>query len=190
MTKEARYIYQKRGVWYFSRRIPGDLQRHYKLSRIAFSLRTKSRRAATTRAVTLASKLEEDWLTIRWRADSAPFSRFLNVSTGPNASGPLMTEAGQIYLKAKGASRPPTFTQAVNRSVKYLVSVAGDKSIDSYVREDANGLRDALIARGLSRASIRRTLSVLRATINFTTRELGLEDVKVFSGVYLGGQKN
>ena len=186
MTKEARYIYQKRGVWYFSRRIPGDLQRHYKLSRIAFSLRTRSRRAATTRAVTLASKLEEDWLTMRWRTDSAPFSRFMNVSTGPNASGPLMTEAGQIYLKAKGASRPPTFTQAVNRSVKYLVSVAGDKSIDSYVREDANGLRDALIARGLSRASIRRTLSVLRATINFTTRELGLEDVKVFSGVYLG----
>ena len=186
MTKEARYIYQKRGVWYFSRRIPGDLQRHYKLSRIAFSLRTRSRRAATTRAVTLASKLEEDWLTMRWRTDSAPFSRFMNVSTGPNASGPLMTEAGQIYLKAKGASRPLTFTQAVTRSVRYLVSVAGDKPIDSYVREDANSLRDTLIARGLSRASIRRTLSVLRATINFTTRELGLEDVKVFSGVYLG----
>ena len=186
MTKEARYIYQKRGVWYFSRRIPGDLQRHYKLSRIAFSLRTKSRRAATTRAVTLALKLEEDWLTIRWRADSAPISRFMNVSTGPNASGPLMTKTGQIYLKAKGASRPLTFTQAVTRSVRYLVSVAGNKPIDSYVREDANSLRDALIARGLSRASIRRTLSVLRATINFTTRELGLEDVKVFSGVYLG----
>ena len=43
-----------------------------------------------------------------------------------------------------------------------------------------------MIARGLSRASIRRTLRVLRATINFTTRELGLEDIKVFSGVYLG----
>ena len=110
----------------------------------------------------------------------------MNVSKGPNASGPLMTEAGQIYLKAKGASRPLTFTQAVTRSVRYLVSVAGDKPIDSYVREDANSLRDALIARGLSRASIRRTLSVLRATINFTTRELGLEDVKVFSGIYLG----
>ena len=135
MTKEARYIYQKRGVWYFSRRIPGNLQRHYKLSRIAFSLRTKSRRAATTRALTLASKLEEDWLTIRWRADSAPISRFMNVSTRPNASGPLMTKTGQIYLKAKGASRPLTFTQAVTRYVRYLVSVTGDKSIDDYVRE-------------------------------------------------------
>ena len=143
MTKEARYIYQKRSVWYFSRRVPSDLQRNYKLSRIAFSLRTKSRRAATTRTLTLASKLEEDWLTIRWKADNAPFSRFMNVSTGPSASGPLMTEAGQIYLKAKGASRPLTFSQAVTRSARYLVSVAGDKPIDSYVREDANSLRDA-----------------------------------------------
>ena len=189
MTKEARFIYQKRGVWYFSRRVPSDLQRHYKRSRIAFSLRTQSNRAAATRAVTLASKLEKDWLIIRWRSDGDPFSRFMNVSTRSkdrNASGPLMTEASQIYLKAKGKSRPLTFTQAVNRSVRYLVSVAGDKPIDSYVREDANSLRDALIAKGLSRASIKRTLSVLTAAINFTTRELGLEDVKVFPGVYLG----
>ena len=123
MNKEARYTYQKRGVWYFSRRVPSDLQRHYKRPRIAFSLRTKSNRAAATRAVTLASKLEEDWLTIRWRTDSAPFSRFMNVDTGAidrNASGPLMTEATQIYLNAKGKSRPPTFTQAVNRSVQYF----------------------------------------------------------------------
>jgi integrase len=113
----------------------------------------------------------------------------MNVSTRSidrNASGPLMTEASQIYLKAKGKSRPLTFTQAVNRSVRYLVSVAGDKPIDSYVREDANSLREALIAKGLSRASIKRTLSVLRAAINFTTRELELDEVKVFSGVYLG----
>ena len=122
MTKEARFIYQNRGVWYFSRRVPSDLQRHYKRSRIAFSLRTKSRRAATTRAVTLASKLEEDWLTIGWRSDGDPFSRFMNDSTRSidrNASGPLMTEAGQIYLKAKGKSRPLTFTQAVNGSVRF-----------------------------------------------------------------------
>ena len=118
MTKEACFIYQKRGVWYFSRRVPGDLQKHYKRCRIAFSLSTKSRRSASTRAVTLASKLEEDWLTIRWRSNGDPFIRFMNVSTGPNASGPLMTEADQIYLKAKGASRPVTFTQAVNRSVR------------------------------------------------------------------------
>jgi integrase len=97
-----------------------------------------------------------------------------------------MTEASQIYLGAKGKSRPLTFSQAVNRSVRYLVSVAGDKPIDSYERVDANKLRDALVARGLSPGSIKRTFSVVRALVNFTTRELGLNEVRAFSSVYLG----
>ncbi len=80
MTKEAGFIYQKRGVWYFSRRIPSDLQRCYKRSRIALSLHARSYRAAATRAVTLASKLEEDWLTIRWRTGGDPFARFVNAA--------------------------------------------------------------------------------------------------------------
>ena len=33
-TKEARYIYQKGGVGYFSKRVPSDLQRHYERSKI------------------------------------------------------------------------------------------------------------------------------------------------------------
>ena len=160
-TKEARYIYQKRGVWYFSRRVPSDLQRHYKRSRIVFSLHTKSQRAAAVRAVTLASKLEENWLTIRWRTDGDLFSKFMNggsLAVAGDASGPLMTEASQIYLGAKGKSRPLTFSQAVNRSVRYLVSVAGDKPVDSYERVDANKLRDALVARGLTQALLRGPL--------------------------------
>ena len=69
---------------------------------------------------------------MRWRTDGAPFNRFMDISTEAidrNASGPSMTEASQIYLNAKGKSRPLTFTQAVNSSVRCLVSVAGDKSI-------------------------------------------------------------
>jgi hypothetical protein len=40
------YLYQKRGVYYFSRRVPEDLLCHYKQSKIVFSLRTKSIKAA------------------------------------------------------------------------------------------------------------------------------------------------
>ena len=58
MAKEARFIYQKRGVCYFIRRIPSDLQKHYKRSKIAFSLYTKSHRAVATSAVKLACQLD------------------------------------------------------------------------------------------------------------------------------------
>ena len=45
------YTFQKNGIWYFSRRVPADLQRHYRTNRIAYSLRTKSVRDARVRAM-------------------------------------------------------------------------------------------------------------------------------------------
>jgi hypothetical protein len=40
-TKSNSYTFQKDGIWYFSRRVPADLRRHYRTGRIAYSLRTK-----------------------------------------------------------------------------------------------------------------------------------------------------
>ena len=36
-TKSNSYTFQKSGVWYFSRRVPADLRRHYRTNRIAFT---------------------------------------------------------------------------------------------------------------------------------------------------------
>ena len=41
-SKSNSYTFIKNGIWYFSRRIPADLRRHYKTSRISYSLRTRS----------------------------------------------------------------------------------------------------------------------------------------------------
>ena len=41
-TKTNTYMFKKDGIWYFSRRVPADLRRHYRTGRIAYSLRTKS----------------------------------------------------------------------------------------------------------------------------------------------------
>ena len=54
-TKSNSYTFQKNGVWYFSRRVPADLRRHYRTGRIAYSLRTKSIRDARVRAMPNAS---------------------------------------------------------------------------------------------------------------------------------------
>ena len=34
-TKSNSYTFQKDGIWYFSRRVPADLRRHYRAGRIA-----------------------------------------------------------------------------------------------------------------------------------------------------------
>ena len=86
----------------------------------------------------------------------------------------------------KGANRSKTFASGVQRSVWYLVEVAGDKPIVPLCGADANALRDYLQSRGLSSESIKRNLSNLRAIINFVSKELGLEPTLAFSGVYLG----
>ena len=73
-----------------------------------------------------------------------------SLAVAGDASGPLMTEASQIYLGAKGKNRPLTFSQAVNRSVRYLVSVVGDKPVDSYERQwAALALRTQVYLTGL-----------------------------------------
>ena len=69
-TKSNSYTFQKDGIWYFSRRVPADLRRHYRTSRIAYSLRTKSIRDARVRAMSDAAKLDRHW---HWKDLSATF---------------------------------------------------------------------------------------------------------------------
>ena len=54
-NNSVRYIYQKRDVYYFSRRVPKDLEEFYKSSKITLSLRTKLSKAAKTKSALLAA---------------------------------------------------------------------------------------------------------------------------------------
>ena len=80
-TKSNSYTFQKDGIWYFSRRIPADLRRHYRTGRIAYSLRTKSIRDARVRAMSDAAKLDRHW---HWKDLSAKIATdpLILLSTG------------------------------------------------------------------------------------------------------------
>ena len=110
--------------------------------------------------------------------------RSTSVVVGTVSNAPSLSEAQRFYVDARGQSRPKTFRQAVQRSVSVLTELRGDKSIDAYSRQDANAFRDALLARGLQPASVKRSINTIRALMNFTTKEYGLRDIKAFSGVY------
>lgn len=195
-TIRTPFMFQKGGIFYFSRRVPEDLREHYSVPRIVFSLRTRSRRTAAARAMTLAASLEEDWLTLRRKASDGPLRRYLKASGGTTSGSassaskaPFLSEAKDHYVRTKGAGRSATFAQASDRAVRYLTDLHGDRPIDAYTRKEVNGLRDRLFERGLSQASVKRTLSALRAIVNFTTREQGLDEVRAFSGLYLGEEQ-
>jgi len=61
----GRYLYLKRGVYYFSRHVPIDVRQHHDCKRIVICLKTKSLGAADRAARSIANKLDEFWLALR-----------------------------------------------------------------------------------------------------------------------------
>ena len=61
----GRYLYLKRGVYYFSRHVPIDVRLHHDCKRIVICLKTKSLDAADRAARSIAYKLDEYWLGLR-----------------------------------------------------------------------------------------------------------------------------
>ena len=96
-TKSNSYTFQKDGIWYFSRRVPADLRRHYRTGRIAYSLRTKSIRDARVRAMSDAAKLDRHWHILRISSDDLPGKHLL--ADASSGSHPLKLQSMIIRLR-------------------------------------------------------------------------------------------
>ena len=59
------YLYQKRGFYYFSRRVPKELHHCHARHRIVLALNTKSHAKALKYAQVICQRLDERWLPIR-----------------------------------------------------------------------------------------------------------------------------
>jgi len=188
-TKSNSYTFQKSGVWYFSRRVPADLRRHYRTGRIAYSLRTKLLRDARIRAMSDAAKLDRHWHILRISSDDLPGKHLLADAVQESAAVSSIDDhslkaAVAVYLRLKGNHRPATFEAAVKRSCGYLIDCCGMKDLKDYVRSDATKFRDYLFAKGLNGASVARIFGTVRAVINLALSEFGLAIVNPFSNVY------
>ena len=187
------YLKLKGSTYYFSRRVPKPLQKHFKTDRVEVCLHTSLQSSAVRQAQVLASELEDHWYILRRREIKHRLSRVFSDGShtqghiaGVTGVGPQLSAALEVYLSLKGAGRPKTFETGARRAVGYLLEVTDNKPIDAYVRADANALREYLRGRGLSSESIGRNLTSIRAIVNFVSKEEGLQPPLAFSGVYLG----
>ena len=188
-TKSNSYTFQKNGVWYFSRRVPADLRRHYRTGRIAYSLRTKSIRDARVRAMNDAAKLDRHWHIMRMSSDDIPGKHLLaNAESEQKRSqaeqSPNVLEAVEVYKRLKGANKSIAFEATLNRGCGYLIDCCGNKGLPDYTRSDATKFRDYLFAKGLNGASVARVFGTVRAVINLAISEFGLAIANPFSNVY------
>ena len=74
---QCEYLWQKRGVFYFRRRVPNDVQKHYERPYIVISLKTRSKATAVKASRSIASKLDDFWLQMRIADMDVPAAHLL-----------------------------------------------------------------------------------------------------------------
>ncbi len=186
------YLYKKRGVFYFSKRVPYDVRSYYKSDRIVICLRTKSNASAIRASKSVYQRLDDYWTSIRLTKMQVPAEHML-VSKPPvngNSEAPLLSQALRTYLRLKGEGKNKIFVRAANRSIKYVIELLGDLPIDVYSSKDASKFRDYLLDRGLLISSVKRIFSSIRSIINLSISEEGISCINAFSKTYMPENNN
>ena len=186
------YLYKKRGVFYFTKRIPCDVKSCYESERIVICLRTKSNISAVRASKSLYQRLDDYWTSIRLTKLQIPAQHML-VTKPPvnsNSNAPLLSEALTTYLKLKGEGKDKIFIRGANRNIKYVIELLGNLPIDEYSSKDASKFRDNLLDKGLLISSVKRVFSSIRSIINLSITEEGINCINAFSKTYMPDKEN
>ena len=176
------YLFQKRGFFYFSRRVPKEVQHCHSKQRIVLALNTRSRAKALKYSQVICQRLDERWLPMRLDALGLGNVMANGVKSLPS---PTLSEAMHLYIQLKGVGKAKTFHQAAMRNMGVVVQVVGDKPIAEYSTIDAGKVRDAMIAKGLAVLSVKRTFITIKAIINLAIAEHGLDMRNPFSSIFM-----
>jgi len=181
-----RYVFRKRGIYYFQRRVPVSLRSKYRGNRVTSSLKTRSKTEALSRAKELAIKLDAYWYELRGQIYEVPLPDRLLTLEGSKVPLPDFEQVKSLYLEKRGNGKSKTFEQTALRAFEYLERVAGKRPIDAYARTDALELRDWLLKRGLAPQSAKRSVSVIRSAVELAINEYGLQLKNVFANIDFG----
>ncbi len=181
----VKYTFKKRNVFYFTKRVPKDLQSHYTRDRIIICLKTKLDTLAARACKSLIQKLEDYWLSIRLTQFKIPAQHLIKSDNLFTSDAPLLSVALEGYFKMKGSGKDDVFFRTGARNINAVINLLGDRPIDEYATSDASLLRDHLIEKGLTINTIKRMYSTIRSVINLIIREQGIDCSNAFSNTYM-----
>ena len=184
---KRKYLYQKRDVFYFSKQVPQDLKHHYAKDRIVFSLKTKSIKEAYHLSQNMLLKLNQYWFTLRINnGDLSIIPTQVTQQNSPKrVQNPSLSDALQTYFKLKGIGKGEIFFRASRRAVKDVIDLLKDRSLDAYSTTDAAHFRDHMMSRGLVTSTVKRVFAIIRAIINLSIQEYGLNCKNAFAKTYI-----
>ena len=180
------YIRNRDGIYHFIRRIPVNLQGHYRSDRVCLSLRTKSEPKALQVAGSISQRLDDYWSGLRLQKMDVPAIHLL-ISDNDDArhDSPTLKEAVEAYLILKGGVTNPVFARTARRNGRYVITALSNRPITAYSSADAAKFRDYLFDKSLSLGSVRRIFGSVRSIINLVMREQGIEGTNAFAGTYM-----
>ena len=183
----GKYLFQKRGVYYFSKQIPKDVRQHYSRNRIVQSLKTKSVKDAFYQSQNLLHKLNQHWFYLRVKDENIllfPY-QFTQQTPQKRPQNPKLSDALQTYFKLKGKGKGEIFFRATRRAVRDVIALLKDRYLNDYSTTDAAQFRDHLLDRGLVSSTVKRVFAIIRAIINLSIQENGLSCKNAFAKTYI-----
>jgi integrase len=172
------------GVYYYVRHIPYDLASIYSVTRLCFSLKTKSLKAAIRTSRSVTQRLEDYWLGLRLQNMDIPAIQVVRASDEANDTALCLSEACELYLRLKGVGKDKVFIRTANRNTGYVIKLLGNKPIASYSSNEAAQFRDWCIEKGMGIKTVKRVFSSIRAIVNLAIAEEGLECSNAFAKTY------
>jgi integrase len=181
------YLVRRNNVYYFSRRVPLDMECHYSSKRIVKSLKTRSKRIALRGSNQISFQLETYWSSIRvdqitQGLVTAPVIKF---NSTPEGCGYDLVDVKDHYLRLKGMGKDQKFFSMVDRNIRYLIDAIGNRDLTAYNSSDGAKFRDYLSSKGLVRSSIKRAFASLRPMINLMIQEYGLDVKNPLANTYM-----
>ena len=149
------------------------------------SLRTKSNGVAIRATKSICQRLDDYWLGLRLQKMDIPAIHLVSSNEDLDDSSPLISDSLDLYLRLKGEGKDKTFIRTATRNVEYIIKVLGNRPLKSYSSSDASKFRDWLIEQGMSNSTLKRVFSSVKAIINLTINEYGLDITNPFSKAYL-----
>ena len=168
------YTLRRSGRYYYNRRVPKHaVQAYGSFIRLALS---KDASEAAAYAKRLGNVLEGAWsnpLTLQ-PVDMAGIIE----SFKPRSS--LLSEMSEEYLALRQIDQTPPCV-----ALTTFISIAGDRNVREYTREDAKLFVDHLALKGNKTATIRRRINSLSAIMNYAYSELDLDKRNPFTRLFI-----
>ena len=182
---DAPHVLFRDGIYYYVRRIPHDLTTFYSVKRLCFSLKTKSCVSAKRLSTSVTQRLDDYWLGLRLQNMDIPAIQLVQTNDQlANDTTPLLSDALELYLGLRAVGKGKVFVRTANRNVGYVIKVLGDKPIRQYSSSEAAIFRDWLIKQSMSMRTVKRVFASVRAVVNLTITEHGLDCVNGFAKTY------